>query len=211
EELVQESLPWLSYGKLRGSLGTTGSDHIGDYQYRDTYSNIFVWPGSLSNGGLIPSKLHNPYYQWEKNTKLELALEIGLWENKVLLASSWYQERSENQLIDLSLPSITGFSSVQDNFPATVENSGWEFVLQSTPIQTSNFTWSSNLNLTIPKNRLVDFPDLESSSYASQYEIGKSLGIRKLYHYTGIDTDTGKYTFEDVNEDGVLNNEDQTI
>src|SRR5699024_1277101 len=160
---------------------------------------------------LIPSKLHNPYYQWEKNTKLELALEIGLWENKVLLASSWYQERSENQLIDLSLPSITGFSSVQDNFPATVENSGWEFVLQSTPIQTSNFTWSSNLNLTIPKNRLVDFPDLESSSYASQYEIGKSLGIRKLYHYTGIDTDTGKYTFEDVNEDGVLNNEDQTI
>src|SRR5699024_5915526 len=84
-------------------------------------------------------------------------------------------------------------------------------VLQTKPIQTSSFVWNSNLNLTIPKNRLVDFPDLESSSYASRFEIGKSLNIRKLYHNTGIDTDTGKYTFEDVNGDGVLNSEDQTI
>src|SRR5699024_10132524 len=84
-------------------------------------------------------------------------------------------------------------------------------VLETTPIKSSDFAWSSNLNSTIPKNRLVDFPDLESSSYASQYEIGKSLEVRKLYHYTGIDQDTGKYTFKDVNGDGVLNNEDRTV
>src|SRR5699024_2303073 len=144
-------------------------------------------------------------------TKLELALEIGLWEDKVRFAPSWYRERSGNQLIGLSLPSITGFASVQGNFPATVENTGWELVLQTTPIQTSDFVWNSNLNLTLPKNRLVNFPDLESSSYASRYVIGEPLGIRKLYHYTGIDPETGEYTFEDVNEDGILNNEDQTI
>src|SRR5699024_1519490 len=100
---------------------------------------------------------------------------------------------------------------VQGNFPATVENTGWEFVVQATPILTSNFVWNSNLNLTIPKNRLVDFPDLDSSVYASQYEIGKSLGIRKLYQYIGIDPDTGRYAFEDVNGDGIINYEDQTI
>src|SRR5699024_5452855 len=81
----------------------------------------------------------------------------------------------------------------------------------TTPINTSNFVWNSSLNLTLPKNRLVDFPDLEGSSYASRYEIGKSLGIQKLYHNTGIDSETGKYTFEDVNGDGVLNNEDRTV
>src|SRR5699024_8262390 len=201
----------LSYGELRGSYGTTGSDNIGDYQYRDTYSQIRLRSGSLSNGGLIPSKLHNAYYQWEKNTKLELALDIGLWDDRVFLASNWFRERSGNQLLGLSLPSITGFNNVQGNFPALVENTGWEFVLQATPIKVSNFVWNSNLNLTIPKNRLVDFPDLESSSYASFYEIGKSLGIRKLYHYTGIAANTGKYTFEDVNKDGVLNSEDQKV
>ena len=211
ETSIQESLPWLNSGKLRGSYGTTGSDHIGDYRYRDTYSNIYTYPNSLSLGGLIPRKLHNPFYQWEKNTKLEFALDIGLWEDRILLASSWYKEQSGNQLIGLSLPSITGFSSVQGNFPATVENSGWEFVLQTIPVQTSNFVWNSNLNFTLPKNRLVDFPDLESSSYASRYVIGKSIGIRKLYHYSGIDPDTGKYTFEDTNGDGLINHEDQTL
>lgn len=211
EDFIQESLPWLSYGKLRGSLGTTGSDHIGDYQYRDTYANIYVQPSSLSLGGLVPSKLYNPYYHWEKNTKLELGLDVGLWKDKVRFASSWYRERSGNQLIGLSLPSITGFTSVQGNFPATVENTGWELVLQIRPIQTIDFIWNSNLNLTLPKNRLIKFQDLESSSYASIYEIGRSLSIRKLYHYTGIDPVTGKYTFEDVNGDGILNNEDQTI
>ena len=211
EDYILSNWNWLSNGKLRGSYGTAGSDNIGDYQYRNTYSNVFVYPGSISNGGLVPSKLHNPYYHWEKNTKLEVALDLGLWDDRVLLASSWYRERSGNQLIGLSLPSITGFNSVQGNFPATVENTGWEFVLQTTPINTSNFVWNSSLNLTLPKNRLVDFPDLESSSYASRYEIGKSLGIQKLYHNTGIDSETGKYTFEDINGDGVLNNEDKII
>src|SRR5699024_10697947 len=135
------------------------------------------------------------------------ALDIGLWEDRVLFATSWYRERSGNQLIGLSLPSITGFASVQGNFPATVENTGWEFVLQTTPVQTSDFVWNSNLNLTIPKNRLVDFPDLESSSYAPIYEISKSINIQKLYHYTGVDPKKGKNTYEDINGDGVINYE----
>jgi len=211
EDFIIDRFSWLSYGKLRVSYGTTGSDNIGDYQYLDTYSQVRLSPGSLSQGGLSPSKLHNPYYQWEKNSKLEFALDIGLWEDKVFLATNWYRERSTNQLIGLSLPSITGFNNVIDNFPATVENTGWEFVLQTTPIQTSDFVWGSHLNFTVPKNRLVDFPDLESSSYAMQYEIGKPLNIQKLYNYTGINPDTGKYTFEDVNEDGVLNYDDRII
>lgn len=211
EDWIAENWDWLSFGKFRGNYGTTGSDNIGDYQYQNTYLQIRLQSGSLSNGGLIPSKLYNPYYKWEKNTKLELALDIGLLEDRILLASSWYKERSGNQLIGMFLPSITGFSSVQGNFLATVENSGWEFVLQTIPVQTSNFVWKSNLNFTLPKNRLIDFPDLESSSYASMYEIGKSLNIKKLYHYIGIDSETGKYTFEDENQDGVLNAEDQAI
>src|SRR5699024_6996928 len=60
EVYVIDNWNWLSHGKLRGSYGTTGSDNIGDYQYRDTYSQIRLQSGSLSNGGLISSRLHNP-------------------------------------------------------------------------------------------------------------------------------------------------------
>lgn len=211
EDYIIDNWEWLSYGKLRGSIGTTGSDHIGDYQYLDTYNTITSYSGSLSKGGIIPSKLYDPHYQWEKNTKLEIALDVGLWNDKILLSSSWYRERSGNQLIGLSLPSTTGFTSVQGNFPATVENTGWEFVLQTTPIHISDFVWNSNVNFTLPKNRLISFPNLESSIYASQYETGKSLNIRKLYRYTGINSDTGKHTFEDINVDGALNAKDRVV
>src|SRR5699024_1404147 len=45
EDYIVSNWNWLSYGKLRGSYGTSGSDNIGDYQYRNTYSNTFVYPG----------------------------------------------------------------------------------------------------------------------------------------------------------------------
>lgn len=211
EDFIYETFPWLSYGKIRGSYGTAGSDNIGDYQYRDAYSNITLQAGSLSQGGLIPSKLHNPYYHWEKNTKLEAAVELGLWKDRVFLSSSWYRERTGNQLIGLSLPSITGFNEIQGNFPATVQNIGWEFALNTTPIQTKTLDWITNLNITFPKNKLLDFPNIETSSYASQYKIGEPLSILKLYRFSEVDPETGKYVFEDVNGDGILNNKDQVV
>ena len=211
EDFIVNTIPQISTGKIRGSYGVTGSDNIGDYQYRDTYYSLYVYPNSISKGGLAPSKLHNPSYSWEKNTKLELALDFGLWNDRFLLSSGWHLERSDNQLIGLQLPSITGFTTVQGNFPATIQNTGWELGIQLIPVQNDNWNWNSFLNLTIPKNKLVAFPDLESSSYASSYVTGKSLGVQKLYNYTEIDPDTGKYTFEDVNADGVLNNDDRVV
>src|SRR5690606_27239718 len=49
-----------------------------------------------------------------------------------------------------------------------------------------------------------EFPDLEGSTYAGSLVIGKPLGIRKLYEYTGIDPETGIYTFRDFNGDGEI-------
>ena len=84
-----------------------------------------------------------------------------------------------------------------------VENTGWELELHSTPVKGA-FTWSNSLLLTIPKNKLISFPDLELSTYANSYVIGQPLDITKVYNYTGIDPETGYYTFEDVNGDGSI-------
>src|SRR5690606_34606907 len=34
-KFIQENAPWLSFGKLRASFGTTGNDKISDYQFLD--------------------------------------------------------------------------------------------------------------------------------------------------------------------------------
>lgn len=146
-----------------------------------------------------------------KNKKLEIALDLGLLEDKLFLSANWYRERSGNQLITIQLPRITGFSGVEGNLDAVVQNTGWEFLIETSSFEENELSWKSSINLTIPKNKLVAFPDLESSSYATTYEIGKPLGIVKLLKYTGVDSETGLYSFEDVNNDGVLSNEDQII
>ena len=42
ENFFAEKVPFLSYGKLRVSYGTTGSDQIGDYQYLNLYGSVYT-------------------------------------------------------------------------------------------------------------------------------------------------------------------------
>ena len=196
EQFIKNEISWWSFGKIRGSYGTTGNDQIGDYGYLDAYE---VTRGP---SGLYPTQLFNPDYSWETNKKLELALELGFIKDRINVAISWYRNRSSNQLVGLSLPAMTGFTSVQANLPATVENRGWEIEWNTRNIASKNFNWQTSFNISFPENKLIAFPDLENSSYKNTYQIGKPLRIRWLYKYDGIDPDTGYYTIADVNEDG---------
>lgn len=192
----------ISFGKLRASYGITGNDQIGDYQYLDTYASSGVNYGGAI--GLQPARLFNPEFGWETNKKMEIALEAGFFKDRIFLTAAWYNNQSSNQLAGMSLPGTTGFSSLQSNLDATVQNRGVEFTLRTVNIQKNELSWTSNFNLTFSRNTLVKFPDLESSTYANRYIIGQPLNIQKVYHFTGVDPQTGVYTFEDVNGDGII-------
>lgn len=206
KEPFMKDLKWLSFGKLRGSYGTAGSDNIGDYQYLDTY----VVSSNTYNGttGIVPSRLFNPDYSWEKTRKLEMAVELGLLNNALNLTAAWYRNRSSNQLVGYQLPSVAGFTSVLANLDATIQNTGWEFELSARPLRSGSLQWQTGLNASFPQNKLISFPGLEGSTYASQYEIGQPTSIIKLYHLEGINPQTGQYQFTDVNGDGKISSPD---
>ncbi len=204
-KFINENLRLLSFGKLRASYGITGNDQIGDYQYMDTYEPT---PGP---GGLYPTQLTNPVFSWESTHKLEVALELGFVDNRFNLNLSWYQNRSSNQLVGYTLPAITGFNSVEANLPATVQNSGLEIEFSGELLQTRNFLWSGSLNLSIPRNKLLEFEGLKESSYATAYEINKPLSIIKQYQFDGVNPETGLYQVIDIDGNGTLNYEDRVI
>ena len=208
ENFLKDS-KWLSFGKLRGSYGVTGSDLIGDYQYLDSYTVSSTVYGSSTS--LYPSRLFNPYFSWEKTTKLEVALETGFLNDRIHFTAAWYRNRSGNQLVGIPLPGTTGFSGIQANLPATVENTGLEFELNTTPVKTENFQWNSNVNISFPKNKLVSFPGLAGSTYANTYAVGYPVSIAKVYNYEGINPETGLYTFTDYNEDGNITSPDDNL
>ncbi|WP_338356900.1 SusC/RagA family TonB-linked outer membrane protein [Yeosuana marina] len=204
-EFVQQGFPFLSFGKLRGSYGTTGNDQISDYGYYDTYQP------TNGTGGLYPTQLANPDYSWEVNKKLELAGEFGFFKDRLMVSASWYRNRSSNQLVGYSLPALTGFTSIQANLPATVENRGWELQLTGSNIQGKDFNWNTSLNITFPENELLEFENIEESSYANRYRVGHSLNSILLYHNLGVDTETGIYVMDDVNGDDRFDYEDRTV
>lgn len=205
EGFMEKASPFLSFGKLRGSYGTTGNDQIGDYGYLDAYE------ATRGPGGLYPTGLANPDYSWEVNKKLEGGIELGFLKDRVRLSLSYYQNRSSNQLVGYTLPYITGFTQVQANLPATVENSGWEVTFNSLNIDNDHFRWDTSFNISFPENELISYPDIEQSSYANTYRVGHPLNISLLYEYTGLDPETGFYTIRDVNEDGSYDFQDRII
>ena len=192
----------LSFGKLRASYGTTGSDNIGDYRFLDTYT---VTGNDYDGITLVePTGIFNALFGWEENQKLEAALELGFFQDRLLINTSWYRNRSSNQLVGIPLAATTGFSELTGNFDAIVENSGLELDLRTVNVKSETFQWSTSFNLTVPKNKLVAFDGLETSTFANRYVIGEPLTIVKLYQANGVNPDTGVYEFEDYNGDGAI-------
>ncbi len=193
---------WLSYGKLRGSYGITGNDQINNYQYLDS------WVGTrypyMGLPGYRPSKLFNPNYSWEQIRKTEAALELGFYKNRVLLNVNWFNSKSDNQIINYNLPSQTGFDQILRNFPGVVQNKGVEIQVDGSIIKRKHFEWSAGFNITVAKNKLVEFPGLEFSTYSSRYMIGRSLNSYIGYRSLGVDPQTGLYRFEDINKNGII-------
>ncbi|HVX50713.1 MAG TPA: SusC/RagA family TonB-linked outer membrane protein, partial [Chitinophagaceae bacterium] len=203
---IRTALPFLSYGKLRASYGTTGNDQIGDYQYLDTWSSSYYT--YQHTHGLYPTRLFNANYGWEVNRKADAAVELGFFQDRILLIADYYINRSSNALIQYQLPLQTGFASVLKNFSATVQNSGLEVSLTSKNITGKNFSWSTSLNLTLPRNKLIAFPGLAASAYANRYVVGKSINLIKGYGFLGVNPQTGVFEFNDVNKDGKLDAND---
>ncbi|RXK81684.1 SusC/RagA family TonB-linked outer membrane protein [Filimonas effusa] len=193
EDFIKRSFKFLSFGKFRSSYGITGNDQIGDYQFRDNYSNA-PYPYQ-DQTGYIPSRLFNSNYAWEKNKKTEVAMELGFLHDRILLATNYFQNRIGNQLINYKIPSQSGFENVLRNFDAVIENKGWEFEILSKNILQKNLSWITSFNLSIIRNRLKSFPGLESSSYANTLVIGEPIGIIKTIEVVGVNKESGEYEF----------------
>lgn len=200
EEFAQKSLSWLSFGKLRASYGAVGNDQIPDYGYLATYrNNNFKYGNAVA---YYPVRYPNDDYSWESTDKMELALELGFLKNRILFTAAGFIHRTRSMLVDSPLSYQTGFESYQANLPAVVQNTGLELELNTTNIEQKDFSWKSSINVTIPRNKLISFPDLERSSYANEYIVGQPLSVINLYRVKKIVN--GLVEIEDVDGDGTI-------
>jgi TonB-linked SusC/RagA family outer membrane protein len=196
ENFFKNAVPFISFGKLRSSYGTTGNDNVGNYLFTSNWSTLAS--GYLYNGGIgyIPKNLENPDFSWSITKKLEAAIELGFLNDRIVFNASWFRNRSSNQLVQYQLPAQTGFASVTQNFQAVIQNTGWEFVVSGSVLKMSDFNWKTAFNITIPENKLLEFPDLASSTYNNYFIIGQSVSTVRGFKYAGVNPTTGIYQFQ---------------
>lgn len=206
EKWLQPLLPkMVTFLKFAGSYGTSGSDQIGDYQYIAQLGNS----GNLTtyNGvaPIAPTLNANPNFHWSTTKKLDLSVETELLNGVFDIKVDHYINRTDDQLVNLSTPDFTGFSTVAGNDPANVQNSGWEFTLNSSVIKGSKFSWQSYFNIAFNHNVLLSYPNLATSPYRNTYVVGQPVSMQYVLNYAGVDPLTGLYTYTDHNNDGKIN------
>ncbi|PZR07938.1 MAG: SusC/RagA family TonB-linked outer membrane protein [Flavobacterium psychrophilum] len=191
----------LKYGKMRFSYGTSGNDQFGNYRYLSLYNSTSYGIPYQSGSSLNPTGHSNPMLQWEVTKKLMAGLDLAFLNERFGVSVNYIVNRSSNQLLSYLLPYYSGFNVVAMNFPALVQNKEWQFSANLVNIRTKSFSWSTDLNLTIPENKLIEFQNLANSSYANLLVIGQPISILKRYRYAGIDATTGKYQVLDSKGD----------
>lgn len=194
---LKNNLPWFSFGKFRLSYGTTGSDQIGDYQYLNLYNSLtpgIAYQDAPAYGtGILP----NPNLQWELTKKLQGGVSLVFFNDRISLDVVYALNRSSNELLSGPLPAVTGNSYIAENLPATVQNTQWEFTLNTINIKVKDFRWRSSFNLTVPRNKLVSTSASILGALGPHYIVGQPIGLTFVYHFMGVDPATGKYVVAD--------------
>ncbi|MDO6807815.1 TonB-dependent receptor [Zobellia galactanivorans] len=180
--------------KLRGSWGITGNDRIEDYRYSATLLSNFFYPlGEGLATGTTPGGLANPDLKWEETTMKNIGLDFGFYDGKITGALEYYNNTSNDLLMDRPLPGSLGIHSgvVTENV-GSVETSGFELNIGYNDFE-GDFTWSANLNLGTSSNEVQSLGENESLSGGffegqniSRVEVGQPLFFFYGYETNGI-------------------------
>ncbi|HEY8688861.1 MAG TPA: SusC/RagA family TonB-linked outer membrane protein [Chitinophagaceae bacterium] len=146
-----KSTPWISYGKIRANYAQVGND-APIYSVNDVY-NIIPPFGSSSQTSVASTK-NNANLKPERTQSKEIGLEMAFLKNRVGFDVTYYNAKTIDEIVPVTLSTATGYSSSYLN-SGTVENKGVELSLYVTPLKTNNFNWTVNVNWTKNRNKVL--------------------------------------------------------
>ena len=209
EEFMQGASA-ISNLKLHTSYGITGNTEIGTYQSLAMMGVGTFYLNDGRVGAAWQDRMPNPDLKWEKTHQFDLGVELGLFNNRVNLDVSYYEKKTKDLIMPRPIPHSTGFNSVLSNI-GQISNKGIDLLINSSNIQTQDFTWGTTLNLNYNTNKIDKLGEnnedvFEGPNWVSGYQtilrVGESLssfyGYERLGFYTEEDKANGLMTSAQV-------------
>lgn len=233
EEPFMQNVNWISALKLRASYGVTGNNNVDYYSALELLNSANYVTGA-DNGTLIPGSantsttLANEDITWEQTDEFNVGVDFGVLDGKITLGVDGYYSITRALLFEQPMPSFAGFTNYWNNI-GRVRNAGLEIQLDTYQFTRKNFSWSTNINFSLNRNRLLELGgESEVISLGERNENYIARVGEPLIQYYGFKTIGVWNTTEeiqanphfsadipggariwDANGDGVLNDDDR--
>lgn len=228
EESFLKSNRTFSDLKLRLGYGQTGQqDGIASFIYESNYflSNITAqYPFGVSYNQMYRPTGRNEGIKWEETTTYNAALDYGFLDNRITGSIDFYLKKTKDLLNNIPQPAGTNFSAFIIANVGTMENKGVEFTINAQPVRNKVLTWDVSFNATYNKNTITNLTVIEndpnykgqpavnisgSQGFAFLRAVGTPRSTFYLYHQIYKDGKPVEGLFEDVNRDGIINEDDK--
>ncbi len=209
QEDFVKNIPNLNSLKLRASYGQTGNDGGGltAQDAADNTISYYAWQplyalgyNNASEAGILQSSLGNRNLAWESSNSADIALEFGLFKNRITGTIEYFNRQSSNLIFAVPLPLSAGILTETRNI-GTMYNQGIEIELGIEPIRTKDFVWRVDVNATRLKNKITKMPDEnpEIIDGTKKLKVGSSIYDFWLREYKGVNPATGEAQYRAAN------------
>ena len=238
DEKFFPSVDAIQFIKLRASYGINGNDNIGDYRYLSVIdkSRDYIYGGGRMIGA-SPAYIENADLRWEESEQTDIALDFGLYNNKLTGTIDYYIKNTNGLLEIIPIPGHVGNDAPWANV-GSVQNKGVELSLNWRQV-VNDLSYSFGVNGAYNKNTMTHIGNEEKILVGASWAVAGPVtrtkeGLPIAYFY-GYKTDglfqnqaevfqhigrTGKLLqpnakpgdvrFVDINKDGELTDDDRT-
>jgi TonB-dependent starch-binding outer membrane protein SusC len=172
DEKFIKKIKVISDAKLRVSYGITGNNRVSDFAYLSVLrQNVSSNSSNTGSGyyfnntfvqGTVPTNVGNENLVWEKTGQFDAGLDLSFFTNQINLTVDYYHKKTNDLLLNASLPTSTGYNAAYKNIGA-VSNSGIEFTLNTVNVKTKKFGWTTNFNIAFNRNKVVQLNNDQAS------------------------------------------------
>lgn len=224
EESFLKDVAWINDMKIRGSFGITGNNSIGEYNNNASLAAAgYIYADKFAPGVVLNSYVNNNI-GWEESNQVDIGLDLSMFDNKLNFVAEYYNKITNDMLLPVSIPAITGFNSSFTNI-GKVKNYGLEFAVGYKQKVTNDLNFRGDFNISFNSNEVLEIDgendELWTGSFYGVYNrsvVGRPIGMLTGYKVLGIfQTDEevaaspkqdgaipGVYKYWDATGDGIV-------
>ncbi len=226
---VQETLPFISFFKIRGSYGLAGNDNISNtrFPYLTIINNRAGTTWGYNGSGIIETQQGANNLKWEVAKKFDIGVDANFFNDAVKLTVDFFRDTRDHIFQRrVTLPEWAGmvtypYSNVgrMHSFGSDGNISFYHKINRNMDFTIrANYTWSQNI---------IDYYEENKLAYDYQSQTGMPYGILRGYIAEGLFKDKvdiatsadqssylgtvrpGDIKYRDVNGDGIINSDDK--